>query len=224
MALYPLQAQNPLGQFDGLDSTTTTLKGGEIVGLTAVSTSGSDLKAADLADGYVGTSTPKYRPGVTRALVAGMRPLFLADEGTTGYGTLFGTLVGAAVGQTVTGGTVLGPHTASGSGKVTLWGNPGLYAVSLDAVDTAASTGLSVTNSSLTVGSALYATPQGLLTPTLGQAFESVVVARFVEFTGPGSLVTSSLSQVQALNSPVGASAAGLSVTQAVISFQGVDG
>ena len=58
-----------------------------------------------------------------------------------GYGTLFGAVVGGTVGQQVNGpttftGAILGPHTSTGSGKTTCWDKPGLYAVSLDAVDT----------------------------------------------------------------------------------------
>lgn len=224
MALRPLSALLPLGQFDGLDSETTSLLGGEVVGLTGVSTTGTDKKAADLNDGYVGTTT-KTRPAVTKSLVSGMRPLWLSDEGTKGYGTLFGEVVGGTVGQVSTGGAQLGPHTATGSGKVTCWDKPGLYAVSLDAVDTTASTGLVPDNGTLTVGAALYATASGKLTPAVASAFESVVVARFVEFTTNGSLVTTPNHLVSALNSPTGSSAASkFKFTEAVIHFHGVDG
>lgn len=223
MALKPLQASYPLGQFDGVDASASALKGGEVVGFTRLSyTATTDKSAADLADGYVGVS-PKYRPAVTSSLTSGMRPLFLADEGTTGYGTLFGEVVGGATGQVVSGGAQLGPHTSTGSGKVTIWGNPGLYAVTLDAVDTTAATGLTAENTTLTVGAALYATSAGLLTPNAAAAFESVVVARFIEFSTNGSLVTSTRAQVSALNSPTGGAAERLGFTQAVIHFAGVD-
>lgn len=224
MALKPLQASYPFGQFDGVDSNAASLKGGEVVGFTRISaTATTDKAAADLADGYVGT-TVKYRPAVTSALTTGMRPLFLADEGIKGYGTLFGEVVGGATGQVVSGGAQVGPHTTTGSGKVTIWGNPGLYAVTLDSVDTTASTGLTAENASLTVGAALYATSAGLLTPNAGAAFEAVVVARFVEFTTNGSLVTSQKFQVSALNSPTGGVAEKMGFTEAVIHFHGVDG
>jgi outer membrane lipoprotein SlyB len=201
MSMRPLQAQNPFGQFDGLDSEVTTLLGGEVVGFTAVTVSGTDKHAADVSDGYSGTTTPK-RPAVTKTLVSGMRPLFLADEGVKGYGTLFGELVGGTIGQVVSGGTQLGPHTAAGSGKVTLWGNSGMYAVSLDAVDTTVSTGLVPGNSSLLPGTALYATTAGKLTPAIGSAFEAVVVARFIEFQTAYGRVNTTLDMVSALNSP----------------------
>lgn len=221
--LRPLQASLPLGQFDGVDGTTALLKGGEVVGFTQLNlATTTDKGASDLSDGYVGTTT-KYRPAVTSTLTSGMRPLFLADEGIAKYGTLFGEVVGGATGQVVSGGAQLGPHSSTGSGKVTLWGNPGLYAVTLDAVDTNAVTGLNPLNSSLSVGAALYATSAGLLTPNAGSAFEAVVVARFVEFTTDGSLVTSTQAQVSALNSPTGSPALVLGFTQAVIHFHGVD-
>ena len=220
MALKPLQAQYPLGQFDGLDTEATSLLGGEVVSLTGVLLTDSDKGAADLSDGYAG-STAKKRPAVTKTLSSGMRPLFLADEGTKGYGTLFGEVVGGTVGQVVSGGALLGPHTATGSGKVTLWDKPGLYAVTLDAVDTNASTGLHPDNNSCTVGAALYATTAGLLTPNIAAAFEAVVVARFIEFTTAGSLVTTPNNLVSALNSPTGGSAEKLRFTQAVIHFNG---
>lgn len=222
MALKPLQAQYPLGQFDGVDGNMTGLLGGEVVGLTAVSLTSTDLEAYDIHDGYSGT-TNKTRPGVTSALVSGMRPLFLSDEGTTNYGTLFGSLVGGTAGQVVTGGTVFGPHTTAGSGKVTCWDKPGLYAVTLDAVDATANTGLVPQNSSLSAGTALYATTAGKLTPAIGSAFEAVVIARFVEFTTNGSLVNTPVSLVGALNSPVGNVSSLKPVpafTQAVIHFR----
>src|SRR6266705_5516416 len=108
MALKILQAGiQPLGQFDCLDSELTTFKGGEVCTLTAVTYKGTDKNAADVNDGYTGGTT-KTRPAVTLTLVSGHRPLFLADDGTTGYGTLFGQVIGATGGQT-TSGTNLGP-------------------------------------------------------------------------------------------------------------------
>ncbi len=220
MALKPIQAMNPYGQFDGLDSEVTSLLGGEVVGFTNVTYQGTDKAAADISDGYGNAgSSSKTRVAVTKTLTSGMRPLFLADEGVRGYGTLFGEVVGASVGQVVAGGSVLGPHTASGSGKVTVWNGPGMFAVTLDAVDTTASTGLSLTNTTLAGGTALYATAAGLLTPNAGAAFQATVVARFVEFQTNGSLVTSTKALVSALNSPTGGSAERLGLTQALISF-----
>ena len=202
MSLKLLQpGSNPLGQYDGYDAATLLLKGGEVVTLKSVNVPNADKASADVYDGYINTAGVQKRPVVTSTLTSGDRPLFLADEGITGYGTLFGSVVGGTVGQNTTG-AVLGPHTATGSGKVTCWDKPGLYAVSLDACDTNASTGLQPTNLTINTGSALYATTAGLLTPNSGAAFEAVAVARFVAFETNGSLVTTPNNLVAAINGP----------------------
>lgn len=199
----------PLGQFDGYDDIYLTVKGGEvatIVGVPHRKFGGTDLTALP-SDGYIGMT----RPAVTTALASGARPLFLVDDGISGYGTLFGSVVGGIAGQISDGvgtynGQVLGPHTATGSGKLTLWDKPGTYAVTLDAVDTTASTGLVLTNTSLSIGDALYATDAGLLTPDSNSAFEEVQVGYLLNFEPykGGSLVTTPVSLVSAANSPVG--------------------
>lgn len=203
------QAGNPLGQFDGLDGTgagsALSLKGGEVVTLKSiVATSATDLAAKDVFDGY---ANPNLRTVVSSALLSTSRPLFLADDGITGYGTLFGSVVGGTVGQVVTGGALLGPHTATGSGKVTCWHLPGVYAVSLDAVDTVA---FAPTNTAMVAGKALTYTSLGLLTPVGSAAAVSgaPVVGSFIEFETNGSLVTTPNSLVGALNPPDGAFAA----------------
>lgn len=234
MALKLLQAGvQPLGQFDGYDSLTTTggVKGGEVATLVGYAFTGAgagdDLAAADAdgRDGYVGTAADRFRPIVTTDIPSGSRPLFLVDDGDAGYGTLFGEIVGGVVGKKAPlpgMGTRLGPHTAEGSGKLTLWDKPGLYAVTLDAVDTTPGTGLTVDNATLTVGDALYALEDtGVLSPDNTDAFENVVVARFVEFSTNGSLVTTPNYLVSAPNSPSGPvpSMARFGFTQAVIHF-----
>lgn len=211
------QAGNPLGQFDGLDSEVLGLKGGEVVTFkSVVATTATDAAAHDVFDGYVATNK---RVVVTKTLSSGNRPLMLADEGITGYGTLFGSVVGGTVGQVVTGGASLGPHTATGSGKVTCWHVPGVYAVSLDACDTTASTGLTVTNSTLNTGAALYATSAGLLTPNSSAAFETVVVGRFIDFEMSGSLVTTPNKLVGTLNTPDGTLSSTSSATYSYATF-----
>jgi len=220
MALKLLQpGTQPLGQFDGYDSDVLTLKGGEVVSFASVTTSGQpgvytaglDQAAYDVFDGYVNSVGVLKRPAVSRkfdgttSLTSASRPLMLSDDGIAGYGTLFGSVVGGTVGQVVTGGAQLGPHTATGSGKVTCWDKPGLYAVSLDAVDTAA-TGLVPANTTLAVGTGLTFTSLGLLTPVgspnaLGGAPR---VGTLVEFNTNGSLVTTPNYLVAALNSPSG--------------------
>jgi len=225
MSLKLLQpGVQPLGQFDGYDFDFLTLKGGEVVtfgsvptpGQPGITSPGYDKAAYDAFDGYVNPSMVAKRPVVTRTFVGGLgtvtsanRPLMLADEGILGYGTLFGAVVGGTVGQQVNGpntytGAILGPHTALGSGKVTCWEKPGLYAVSLDACDTAATTGLQPTNTTLDVGALLDFSALGLLTPHTGGSGLGVSVARLVEFATNGSLVTTPNSLVAALNSPSG--------------------
>jgi hypothetical protein len=214
MALELLQAGiQPLGQFDGYDNIVTTVKGGEVGTIVPVEV-GQDKSAkdADGTDGYVDTAgIGRTRPAVTTALVTGSRPLYLIDDGLQYYGTMFGSVLGATVGQTSYGinqvpTQQLGPHTATGSGKLTLWDKPGTYAVTLDAADTTSTTGLVTNNTTLQIGDALYATSAGLLTPNAGAAFEAVVLARFLNFETwkGGSLVTTPTFLVSAVNSPVG--------------------
>lgn len=190
--------------FDGYDVTTANLLGGEIGRLVSVSyvyppTSTSDKAAYDVYDGYSGTTT-KVRPAVTSSLPTtsgAYRPLFLLDEGTLHYGTAFGVVIGGSVGTVVqnpttgAGGTVIGPHTALASGKVTCWDKPGLYAVTLDAV---AATVTPTTNG-IAPGDALYANTSGQLTLTSSASHDNssgspTIVGRFVEFSTNGSLVT----------------------------------
>lgn len=225
MALKLLQpGTQPLGQFDGLDSDVLTLKGGEIVSFASVTTTGFpgaaglDVAADDVYDGYINVAGTFKRPAVSRlfdgttTLTNASRPLMLSDDGIAGYGTLFGSVVGGAVGQQMNGptsftGAVLGPHTSTGSGKTTCWSMPGLYAVSLDAVDITVTTGLVPTNTTtLSVGSAVSYTNKGLLTPNASaqQLAGAPVVARFVEFNTNQSLVTTPNYLVAALNSPSG--------------------
>lgn len=105
----------------------------------------------DIADGYTpvggevyvlaskGVGSDGYQKVVARPAATGDGYAFyLADDGLTGYGVLFGNTVT----RTATGfssgldnGTRLGPTTYAGSGKVTLWCQPGIYAVTLDALD-----------------------------------------------------------------------------------------
>lgn len=224
MALKLLQPGiQPLGQFDGLDADVLAGKGGEVVTFTYVVTSGQpgvftagqDQAAYDQFDGYVNVSGTFRRPAVTKthaALSNTARPLMLSDDGIAGYGTLFGSVVGGTIGQVSSGGAVLGPHTATGSGKTTCWDKPGLYAVSLDAVHSS----LQPTNTTLTGGDALGFTTGGLLTQAtnaasvsstgaaVGSGGVAVLAGRLVEFNTNQSLVTTPNYLVAALNSPSG--------------------
>lgn len=192
----------PLGQFDFEDGYLSSVKGGEICTLVALSRTltATEKAAADVLDGYTNYSQKK-RAGLTLNIaVKTARPLWLTDDGTTGYGTLFGEVIGAPAGLSTTG-TNLGPHTAAASGKVTAWDKPGLYAVTLDATDQHATLGLQPGCTALVPQKALYPTILGLLTPTAGRSVgaDGPTVARFVEFeTTARSLVRTPASLVGA--------------------------
>lgn len=183
----------PFGQFDGYDALLTTMLGGEVATLVSYDITGTDKKAADVNDGYTlnnaGGGLQKLRPIVTTTLAGTELPLFLTDDGTTNYGTLFGSVVGGAVGQTVTGGAVLGPHTMTGSGKVTLWMNPGLYGVTMDALDATLGTTTS-TSLAVTVGTQLFFTSAGKLCLSAQKVGSAPCVGRVVEFSTGDSFVT----------------------------------
>lgn len=226
MALKLLQTSgNPLGQFDVLDTELSGFKGGEVCTFSSVLTSSSDLAAADAFDGYI--SVGPRRVVVTKTVSSTTRPLMLADEGVAGYGTLFGTVVGGTVGQvaygpnsSVASSDLLGPHTAKGSGKMTCWATPGLYAVTLDAVDTDAANGITVTNTALTAGTALYYTAAGLLTTLNNRVASAPPVGTFVEFMSNGSLVNTPNNLAGTLSAPDGAlTSANRRMTQAVFYF-----
>ena len=210
MALEIVQpGVQPLGQFDGADGIYLTVKGGEVATIKGVAKT-ADSQAAGYPDGYVGLT----RPVVTTSLVPGDRPLMLVDDGIYGYGTLFGSVIGGIAGQIAYGvgqvaATQLGPHTAAGSGKLTLWDKQGTYAITLDAVDTTALTGLAPTNSALKIGAALYAKNNGLITPNASLNFDTdgyATIGRFLNFEGfkGGSLVTTPVTLVTAALSPSG--------------------
>ncbi len=226
MALILLQAgREPIGQFDGYDADYLTITGGEIgrlvgVPFTLPPGASADRATADVFDGYIPATVT--RPVVSRTLPATAstyRPLYLLDEGTVGYGTMFGTVVGGVVGQIVpnpsnlTGAQVLGPHTATGSGKVTCWDKPGLYAVTMNSV----ATSLTI-NSAVNTGDPLYANTTGQLTATSGESFDNAsgsptIVGRLVEFSSNGSLVTTPVRLAMG-------AAATMQLTQMVFQFR----
>ena len=176
----------PYGQFDGYDSLLTTMLGGEVAMLTSYALTGSDKKASDINDGYVINSPQQLRPIVTTTMAGSATegPLFLTDDGTANYGTLFGTLVGGQARQVVSGGTSFGPSTMSGSGKVTLWSNPGLYGVTLDALDATL-----VASTAVSVGDALFYTSAGKVCLTAQKVASARQVGRVVEFSTGDTLV-----------------------------------
>jgi len=132
----------PLGMFDLEDDTAGTLEGGEHVELNATAI-GAEGYAADVGavGPFVGADLAGSRASVkfdvglrTAHALAG-----LADEGISGYGTLFGEQIGGNAGQatSINGAVVIGPSTERGSGKVTVWTQSGLYAVDGAAADDA---------------------------------------------------------------------------------------
>lgn len=207
MALYPLQAVYPMGQFDLVDAYS--VKGGEVGSLFEEPRTNSitEKAAYDARDGYTyNLKRVAVAPFVDAA--GSKRPLWLLDDGTSGYGTLFGTLIGQTVGLCTGQGTgyscasALGPATYAGSGKVTCWHIPGLYAISADAVDTTATTGLVLTNANALPGAAVYPKQTGVLTLSNGvDAVTAVTVGRFVEFETYPFLVTTPPSLVGATQS-----------------------
>jgi len=183
----------PLGQFDIINSDLATVRGGEVMSFTSASRTNttSETAAADVLDGY-DYGVPGQRVAATLATTNTQLPVFLADDGTSpDYLTYFGRVVGSSAGLE-TNGTVLGPHTGSGSGKVTLWDKPGLYVVTLDAV--AADFLSSLAGSALAPGSSLGFNDNSRLShAACTNAVASSGVATFVEFESAGqhsSLVT----------------------------------
>jgi len=136
MALYPVQPGiQPLGLFDVLDTELASLKGGEVMTLGTAPIVNTDVETAapDVLDGYHNNAA-NTRP-VAQLAASGATFVALADEGTgPDYFTMLGTVVGGKAGLVVSAGAVLGPHTATASGKVTLWDKPGLYEVTLDSM------------------------------------------------------------------------------------------
>jgi hypothetical protein len=203
MALYIYQPGiQPLGQFDGYDTILAGLMGGEIgtLRLAPRHNIAAEKAAYDVFSGLTNSVVDK-RVAITTVIAdKDVRPLWLLDEGTVGYGTLFGQVIGTPAGLSTTG-TNLGPHTTAGSGKVTCWDKPGLYAVSVDAVDTAAG-GLLVTNPLCVPGVAVMPlAANGKL--SLAANGLAVTVGRFVEFETRPFLVTTPPSLVGAVEAAV---------------------
>lgn len=199
MTLYIYQPGiQPLGQFDVLDAyaSATYIKGGEVGTLFPASRDNSTTEKAafDVRDGYTNTTDVKRAAVAPRVNTSAVRPLWLLDEGTSGYGVLFGSVIGTPVGLSTTG-TNLGPHTTAGSGKVTCWDKPGLYAISVDAVDSSAD-GLVLANANCDPGAKIQPQATGVLTLDTAATAVNVTVGRFVEFETSPFLVTTPPSLV----------------------------
>jgi hypothetical protein len=194
MALYALQpGLQPLGQFDILDADLASVTGGEVMSLTSASASLSTTEkaAADALDGYLyDASGPIANRAAARLALSGdvNNALMLADDGLSGYGTMFGQTIGVPAGLSVTG-TNLGPHSAAASGKVTLWDKPGLYEVTVSSLasDFVSSLGFAGLLPGANLG---FNASSKLSHAACSGAVASSGVATFVEFSSNGSLVT----------------------------------
>ena len=203
MALFPYQPGiQPLGQFDLIDQYMATIKGGECGTLFAAPkvNSASEKAAYDvLNDGYTNVVQVKRVAIAPSIADANVRPLWLLDEGKSGYGVLFGSVIGTPVGLSTTG-TNLGPSTTSGSGKVTAYDKPGIFAISTDAVDTSAD-GLVMTNTNCVPGAKIQPQHDGVLTVSTAGTAVNVTIGRFVEFEVMPFLVTTPPSLIGATKS-----------------------
>ena len=161
----------------------------------------SDKAAADAADGYLNPGTSRAALTINLPATAS-GPFGLTDDGTANYGTLFGTVVGGTVGQVATGGAVLGPHTATGSGKWTMWAKIGLYGVTLDALHSSVQPTQTIVPGQVLCAQAGNQPNPGLLGTTGNGGGTNYPMARFVEFRTKGALVTTPNRLVSALNSP----------------------
>ena len=197
MALYPLNpGAMPLGQFDVVDTEIASILGGEVMTFTTASRTNTltETAAADALDGYLySNSSAANRPAATRASTAANVPLFLADDGTSpGYFTMFGSITGPlGLGGSETG-TRVGPHTASGSGKVTLWDKPGLYAVSVDSLasDFVTTLGAGPVVPGSVLGIADGANLGRIAHNACADSVAASGIGTFVEFSSDPSLVT----------------------------------
>lgn len=208
MALFLLNpGTSPLGDFDLLDTDQSSVLGGELMVLDEASrtVSTTEKAAADVFDGYIADQVSEGTPTATRVVARiadtdneTSEVFYLSDEGKKHYGVMFGEVIGGPVGLTVTG-TNLGPHTASGSGKVTLWDKPGMYAVSLDAIHSGL-VSLTVGNLSDTPlpGELVYRSGAGTLCRNADKATGDNKVASFIELANDGSLVKTSAKLVGA--------------------------
>lgn len=202
MALFPLQpGLKPAGQFDVVDTDLASIVGGQVMTFTTASRTNTSTEGAayDVLDGYDWAQSSGNRVAATLASDGYTLPLLLADDGTApDYLTYFGSVVGASAGANLSG-TAIGPHTAEGSGKITLWGASGLYAVTTNALSTNFVDALGP--GGLAPGSTLGFDANGRIAHAAASAEIDTGCASFVEFDTSGSLVTSNAKLVGATES-----------------------
>jgi hypothetical protein len=210
MALFPLNPGiQPIGMFDILNTDASSILGGEVMTLasTSITNTSTETAASDVFDGYIATGVDTGTTTRTR-LVARIAStsyqgtpyyyaFYLADEGTAGYGVLVGTVIGSSTGLVTGSGastaTNVGPSSLAGSGKVTLWNQPGLYAITLDAVDHSATLTSAIVAPTTASGAFDTPLPGAILginaTGLLCRYVSGPIVAQFVELTGSGGRV-----------------------------------
>lgn len=212
MALFIYQpGVQPIGQFDFLDTDVASLLGGEVGTLDEASRTltSSEKAAQDVLDGYVADGVDTGTAGATRPILRiadtateTYKIFYLLDDGVAHYGTMFGTLIGNPLGLSTTvssGGTLIGPSTASGSGKVTAWGSPGVYGVSRDAVHSTLDPASGNLNDTPLPGGLLYREPStGQLSTSVAAVAAADKIGLFIEIAGNGSLVNTPASLVGA--------------------------
>ena len=96
MALRTLQPGiQPVGQFDLMDGYTVL--GGEIgtAWRASRSNTATERAAFDVMQGITNTTDNKRLTVMPYLSQNGLRPLWLLDDGTPSYGTLFGGIVGS---------------------------------------------------------------------------------------------------------------------------------
>lgn len=111
MALRILQPGiQPLGQFDLADAYMNTILGGEIGAVWAASriNTATEKASFDARQGITNLTDQKRLVVAPYLSQNGLRPLWLLDDGSVGYGTLFGQSVATALGVRSTG---FGPQT-----------------------------------------------------------------------------------------------------------------
>ena len=197
MALKPLTpGYLPAGQYDLLDSFAANFVGGEVGVFTTLES--GDYYAADAGGSSI---TPDVK--VTGGKVTAGELYGLVDDGTSGYGTSFGTVIGGTVGQGTgfasgvassgaSGIVVVGPRTSFGSGKATLWTQPGLYGITSDAFLSTTGTDLPTTVNTKLYGKVTGAATAGKLTLNADSGSNGVQAAVFLNTVSDSSLVSTS--------------------------------
>jgi hypothetical protein len=193
----------PLGQYPLGDRVTTDDLAGK-VGVFFL-----EFGSPDVEGTYGYEENRSSRTVVDLATATTPKPYLLLDDGITGYGTTFGNYIQR---DNVTG-TVLGPATQRGSGKVTCWASAGLYALPYGEWGNEAL--FAPTANTMRPGDVIGVDNNGDLTPqvnatgTAGDRYDELtnaerafVLGYFVEWSTEGSLVSTNPGQVGNADQP----------------------